>query len=228
MKNQKLLITLVIILTIGMIVQTAYLINLKKRIDSFGNISEKTRLPAFSNFNTGLFPKFTQRKLNSDWYWDDFLSDTWQPFEEMKRMQQKLNKMFNESFERGMRNYGFSPFDKGNYFEPDIDIKEDKTHYIITMDLPGMDKDKISVEIKNNTLRVSGERETAFEENKGDKFFRQERSYGHFLRVIPLPDNIKEDEVSADYKNGVLTIKIAKASSAADDNDRQSRKINIL
>jgi HSP20 family protein len=216
MKNQKLLIALVIILAIGLIVEGVYLINLKKRIDSFGNISAKTWPSAFSKITP--LPKFTQRGFDREWYWDDFFSDTWEPFEEMKRMQQKFNKMFNESFGKGV----------GNYFEPDIDIKEDKTHYMITMDLPGMDKDKISVEIKNKTLRVSGERETTLEESKGDKFFRQERSYGHFSRAIPLPDNIKENEISADYIKGVLTIKIAKAFSAAEDKEEQPKKIQIF
>jgi len=216
MKNQKLLIALVIILAIGLIAEGAYLINLKKRIDSFGDISTKTRSPVFSKIPP--LSKFTPREFNREWYWDDFFSDTWEPFEEMKRMQQKLNKIFNENFGKGV----------GNYFEPDIDIKEDKTYYTITMDLPGMDKDKINVEIKNKMLRISGERETVLEENKGDKFFRQERSYGHFSRAIPLPDNIKENEISADYKNGVLTIKIAKAFPAAEDKEEEPKKIQIF
>jgi len=174
-EEPKLLIALVIILAIGLIAEGAYLINLKKRIDSFGNISAKTGPSVFSKITP--LPKFAQRGFDREWYLDDFFSDTWEPFEEMKRMQQKFNRMFNESSGKGV----------GSYFEPDIDIKEDKTHYMITMDLRGTDKDKISVEIKNETLRVSGERETAFEESKGDKFFRQERSYGHFSKAIPYP-----------------------------------------
>ncbi|RJP27386.1 MAG: Hsp20/alpha crystallin family protein [Candidatus Omnitrophota bacterium] len=225
MKNQKILIALVIILAIGLIVEGGYLISLKKRVDSFGSISARSNSPVFSKKAT--IPRFAQRAFDNDWYWDDFFSDEWKPFEEMKHMQQQLNKMFNESFGRGMRSQGFLPSDKGSFFEPDIDIKEDKTHYMITMDLPGMDKDKISVEIKNKVLRVSGERETVLEENKGDKFFRQERSYGHFSRAIPLPDNIKENEVSADYKNGVLTIKVAKAITEGEEEEETAKKIPI-
>lgn len=225
MKNQRLLVALVIVLTIGLIAEGVYLINLKKRVDSFGNASASSGSSSPSK-NT-LIPRFAQKGFDRDWYWDDFFSDTWEPFEEMKHMQQQLNKMFNESFGRGLRSQGFLPSARGNFFEPDIDVKEDKSHYMITMDLPGMDKDKIDVEIENKTLKVSGKRETVLEENRGDKFFKQERSYGHFSRIIPLPDNIKKDEIFADYKNGVLTIKIAKAVSVAEDKE-ESKKIQVF
>jgi HSP20 family protein len=225
MKSQKLLVSLIIILVIGVIAEGVYLVSLKKRLDNFGNISAKA--------GSSVFPKkpsisgFSQRGFNSDWYWDDFFNDRWEPFEEMKRMQQRLNKMFNENFGRGVKSWGHTPFAKGNFFEPDIDIKEDGTQYTVTMDLPGMDKDKINIEIKNKMLKITGERETVSEENRADKFFRQERNYGYFSRVIPLPDNIKENEISADYKNGVLTIKIPKAV-AAEGKDEESRKIKIF
>ncbi len=224
MKNQRLLVALIIVLAIGLIIEGAYLFSLKKRVDSFGNISSNT-VSSFSKKASS--PRLPQRGFDRDWFWDNFFSGEWEPFEEMKRMQQELNKMFNESFGRGIMSRGFLPSAKGGSFEPDIDIKEDKTHYTIIMDLPGMDKDKINIEIKNKMLKVSGEREAVLEENKGDKFFRQERSYGHFSRVVSLPDNIKEDEISADYKNGVLTIKIAKAAPAQKQ-EEQGTKIQIF
>jgi HSP20 family protein len=142
-------------------------------------------------------------------------------------MQEQFNRIFNESFGRGIRSRGFMPAIKGSFFEPDIDIREEQNNYIVKIDLPGMEKDNINIEVKDNILTVSGERETVVEENKGDKFFRQERSYGHFSRSFPLPDDVKEDQITADYKNGVLTVKIAKVPTA-DEKEKESKKIKVF
>ncbi|MCM8796532.1 MAG: Hsp20/alpha crystallin family protein [Candidatus Omnitrophica bacterium] len=225
MKNQKILIVLIIILSIGLVVEGAYLIILKKRIDKFGNVALKVG----SSVSLWKSPitRFIQRIFNDDWQRDDFFVDKFKPFEEMRRMHQRFNKIFAENLKRNLGSQGLLSFTEENFFEPDIDIREDKTHYTITMDLPGMNKDKINVEIKNKILKVSGERETVLEEEKADKFFKQERSYGHFSRVISLPENIKEDEITADYKDGVLTIKIAKTAVYV-DKEASGKKIQVL
>ncbi len=151
----------------------------------------------------------------------------WDPFEEMDRMQQQLNSIFNESFGRGMRSRGFDTGSQGSFFEPDIDIREDGDYYIVKIDLPGMEKDNINIEIKDNVLFIAGERETIVEENQGDKFFRQERSYGHFSRSFSLPDDVKENQIMADYKNGVLTVKIARVPTD-EEKEKESKKIKVF
>ena len=73
-----------------------------------------------------------------------------------------------------------------------------------------MEKDKINVEVKNGMLIVSGDRNSEVQENKPNQFYLQERSFGHFLKTMPLPDDAKTDSIEAQYNNGVLTVKIAR------------------
>lgn len=129
----------------------------------------------------------------------------WDPFLEMERMQQHINSLFRHSLNSLMR----GPSGGFPQFEPDADIQETKNEYVIKMDLPGMEKDKINVEVKDNLLSVSGERKTEKEQqNKG--YYRSELSYGSFSRTIPLPGDVNSEKVTAEYSNGVLTVKLAK------------------
>jgi len=87
MKGQKILIGLVILLTLGLIFQGAYMIKLKNRVDTFDKVSSGTdssvftKKPALSN----LFSRGRTDKFNTDWYFDDFFGGEWEPFEEMGR-----------------------------------------------------------------------------------------------------------------------------------------------
>jgi len=229
MKGQKILIGLVVILTLGLIFQGIYMAKLKKQVDSVAGSQATTAsgMLAKKPSSTNILNKNQNKKFSSNWYLDDFFDQEWEPFEEMKRMQEQFNRIFNESFGRGIRSRGFMPAIKGSFFEPDIDIREEEDNYIVKIDLPGMEKDNINIEIKDNILTVSGERETVIEENKGDKFFRQERSYGHFSRSFPLPDDVKEDQITADYKNGVLTVKIARVPTV-EEKEKESKKIKVF
>jgi HSP20 family protein len=92
-------------------------------------------------------------------------------------------------------------------FDPHEDVKQTPDAYIISMDIPGMEKDKINVEVKSGMLIVSGERTGEVKEEK-NKFYRQERSFGHFYRAIALPEDAKADTIDAQYNNGVLVVKV--------------------
>ena len=93
-------------------------------------------------------------------------------------------------------------------FNPQEDIKKTPNEYIISMDIPGMQKDDINVEAKGGMLIVSGNRSSEVKEEKPHQFFRQERSFGNFFRTIALPDDAKTDHIDASYDKGVLTVKI--------------------
>ena len=73
-----------------------------------------------------------------------------------------------------------------------------------------MDKDKINVENKNGMLTISGERQSETKDNKNNQYYSQERSFGSFMQSIPLPDDAKTDQIEAKYKDGVLTVTIAR------------------
>ncbi len=96
-------------------------------------------------------------------------------------------------------------------FVPSFDIKDSKTSYILTGEFPGLTKDQISIELKDNTLTVSGEKRIETERKEGERTYK-ERSYGSFLRTFPFDQEIDEDNATAEMKDGVLTITVPKSA----------------
>lgn len=95
-------------------------------------------------------------------------------------------------------------------WSPSADITEDEKEFQILMDIPGMDKDDIKVNIQDGRVTVTGERKTEEKEEKAD-FIRQERYYGSFFRSFKLSEKVKEDDIKASFKEGVLKLLIPKA-----------------
>lgn len=107
-----------------------------------------------------------------------------------------------------------------NTFVPSIDVSETEDQFLISAELPGMDKDNINISLENGRLSISGER-TFEKEDKGKKFHRVESSYGSFERSFQLPDNVDEESISATYENGLLNISIDKSE------DKVKKQIEI-
>lgn len=98
-------------------------------------------------------------------------------------------------------------------WNPSVDIREDKTHYIVCADLPGIAKKDIHLSLENNTLIIRGERHLDKEEEHQTSF-RRERMHGQFYRRFTLPDSTDESKIEAKYKHGVLEVLIPKAAHA--------------
>jgi len=98
-------------------------------------------------------------------------------------------------------------------FAPPVDIYEDEHNVTLKLEAPGIDEKDIDVRIDNNTLTVHGERKIEKEE-KEENFRRVERQYGSFTRSFTLPSSVDVSQVSADYAQGVLNIKLAKKAEA--------------
>ncbi|MGE4294096.1 MAG: Hsp20/alpha crystallin family protein [Campylobacterales bacterium] len=94
-------------------------------------------------------------------------------------------------------------------FSPAVNTRESAEAYFIQIDLPGVDKEAIAVDVKENVLSVSGERKYE-KETKEEDYYRLESRYGRFERRFSLPENTDADAIEAGYKNGVLTIKLPK------------------
>ncbi|MFV1883269.1 MAG: Hsp20/alpha crystallin family protein [Balneola sp.] len=99
-------------------------------------------------------------------------------------------------------------------FAPDCDIVESDEEYKILLDLPGLAKKEIGIALKNNVLTVKGERE--IKAGEGEEFKRQERKRGAFARSFALPENVNSAEISANFRNGVLTVSMPKSDKLKD------------
>lgn len=97
-------------------------------------------------------------------------------------------------------------------WSPSVDISEDESEYLIKMDIPGMDKKDIKVNYQDGRLTVTGERKTESKEEKKD-YIRQERYRGSFYRSFTLTDSIKDEEIQASFKDGVLKLVVPKAET---------------
>jgi HSP20 family protein len=98
---------------------------------------------------------------------------------------------------------------KGDFFKPSLDIASDGKEYSIKIELPGMDKGNIKIEHTDDTLIISGEKHQEKEEKEKD-YYRMERSYGSFKRVLDIPKDADKESIESSYKDGVLTITISR------------------
>ncbi len=115
-----------------------------------------------------------------------------------------MNRIFEESF--------WSPsefFSDSHIMNPKTDIVEDEKEVKVTVDVPGVDPEKIDIEVEEGSISLSGKVEEE-EEEKEKRYYRYERNYGEFRRFLDLPSKINPEEVSAKVKNGVLTIILPK------------------
>ncbi len=104
--------------------------------------------------------------------------------------------------------FRFERDDFFNGFSPPVEMFERDGKLIVRTDLPGMEKDDITVEIHDNRLTIEGERKQEIKE-EADNLYRSERSYGSFYRQLPLPESVKAEDARATFKNGVLEITLA-------------------
>ncbi len=90
---------------------------------------------------------------------------------------------------------------------PAVDVNESDDDFLITVEVPQVKKDDIKIEVQNGMLNIKGERKY---ENEDKKAHRIERFYGSFQRSFKLPDNVAEDNIHADYKDGMLYVNLPK------------------
>ena len=105
---------------------------------------------------------------------------------------------------------------------PKIDVVQRGNELVIRADLPGVNPDDVVVEIGDQAVTVSGERRQEREEEEGG-FYRVERTHGSFYREIPLPDGAMTDQAHAEFKDGVLEIKVP----APPENVARGRRLEI-
>jgi HSP20 family protein len=128
----------------------------------------------------------------------------WDPAREVDFMQSEMNRVFDAFFGRGVGNGG-----RARRWVPAMDLVEQNDELVLRADLPGLDRDDVTIEVKDNALTVTGERKAEHEE-KAEGFHRVERAYGSFSRSLTLPEGIDADAVTAEFDKGVLEVRIPK------------------
>lgn len=144
------------------------------------------------------------------WAWDSpFYFQELNPFRDMQHMRQAMNRMFD--WTERMSSQGGNWFNQeSRVFAPPLDVVEQPDKYLLKLDLPGMEKDKLDIRVMGQTLTLSGERKFEKEDKEQNGVKRLERSYGYFERSIPIPRNVKTEAVTAKYDRGVLEIVMPK------------------
>ena len=139
------------------------------------------------------------------------------PFAFMRRFSEEMDRLFADfgfgrdwltpSFGRDLAPRRFGDFGQA-LWSPQVEMFERDGQLIVRADLPGLTKDDVKVEVTDNAINLSGERKSEHEE-KGEGYYRTERSYGSFYRSIPLPEGVNADDANATFKNGVLEVTMA-------------------
>lgn len=141
--------------------------------------------------------------------WEPF--GRWNPWKDLEEMEKRLSSL-----------YGPAPSTAGGEkkeaitvaeWSPLVDITEDDKEYIVKAEIPEMKKEDIKINVHDDVLTVSGERKYEKEE-KGKKYHRVERAYGSFMRSFTLPEDADGTKVNAEYKDGVLKVRLPKSEKA--------------
>lgn len=128
-----------------------------------------------------------------------------QPLRELDELQREMNRLFDSAIAPTSHRNG-----TGQSFFPSAELEEADDSYQLKLEVPGMSPDDLNIEVTAEAVSISGERKTEnTSEENGTK--RTEFRYGKFQRVIPLPGRVENKNVSADYKDGILSLSLPKA-----------------
>jgi HSP20 family protein len=138
----------------------------------------------------------------------------WEPFRELASLQGEMSRLMNGLFDSPGANR------QTQSWVPTLDVWETENELVYAFDLPGIPEEKISIEVSDDTLTISAERERTVNESS-DRYFRFERRYGTFSRAVGLPQGVDESQISANYKDGVLEVHVPKPE------EQKPRKIQL-
>lgn len=135
------------------------------------------------------------------------------PFDAMRRLREDLNSFFPDLAAWRDWTVPLWGFREPTTFAPRVDVFERDKMLVVRADVPGLEPKELKVQITNDVLTLEGERRQEEEEHEGD-VYRHERSYGHFLRRIPLPEGVEADKAEASFRHGVLEVTMPAPAAA--------------
>jgi len=136
----------------------------------------------------------------------------WDPFRELEDMSERLNRIFQRPQLGRAAEAGRERLTVPDW-APAVDIVETPEEFVLKADLPEIKKEEVKVTVENGVLSIEGERKQEKEE-KGKRYHRIERSYGCFMRTFSIPDNVDETKVRAEFKDGILNLRLPKTEKA--------------
>jgi len=139
-----------------------------------------------------------------------YLSRTYDPWSPLAGLRHDLDSVFDSFLTPAA---GGARPDLDRAWAPAYEIAEEEGHYLVSLEMPGIPKDEIKIEVADNVVTVSGERKVKTEKQEGSARYG-ERRYGKFLRSFTIPAGVDTSKIEADYQDGVLTLAVPKAESA--------------
>ena len=134
----------------------------------------------------------------------------WDPFQDLISLQERMNRLFEQTLDRSR---GEREGMVAGTWAPAVDIYETPDSIVLQAELPGLSKDDIDIQVRDNVLTLKGERRSEKEVKEGN-YLRVERAYGGFQRAFTLPAAVQADKIRAVFKDGVLDVSIPKAEEA--------------
>jgi HSP20 family protein len=142
---------------------------------------------------------------------------------DLRRFERQMTRMFDDFFgdlgRQGVTTTGNSG-GRTTTWSPRVEAYETDKEFVVNAELPGVPKEKVNIDIRDNNMIIGGEHAQSNEVNQGTVHYT-ERRYGSFTRAIPLPSNVNANEAKAKYDNGILTVQVPKNPEA------QPKKITI-
>ena len=128
----------------------------------------------------------------------------WDPFRDVAQLQNRINRMFDESFGQSRELEGEASL---RTWRPPVDIYETANGIVLAVELPGVNKESVSVEVKEDVLTLKGERQPNPDISEDD-YYRRERLFGPFKRAFTLHQNVQPELIKATFKDGILEVEI--------------------
>ena len=133
-------------------------------------------------------------------------STQWDPFRELLSLQERMNRLFDQTFSRSRAQTGEI---SGGTWSPAVDLYESQDNLILKAELPGVEQNGIELRVQGNRISIRGERRLKEAVNQ-EHFHRMERAFGPFNRSFTLPTPVDAENVTAEFKNGILMVVLPK------------------
>jgi HSP20 family protein len=137
----------------------------------------------------------------------------WEPFRDLLSLQDRMNRLFDESYRSTQRGGTEDEWALGGSWAPAVDIYEQGTDIVLKAELPGVDPKDVDIRLENNVLSLRGQRKLE-SEVKRESYHRVERSYGTFSRSFTLPTVVDQAQIKAEFKDGLLRLTLPKREEA--------------